>query len=260
LESIDTENIPASLFVCRECGDAMAVQSKFCTHCGAIQQDVVEVIPEHTFQRHAKILSIFYLVYLITCLITANVDAFKDYGNLVWMEIFLAVWTLIFAYENRYELAPLYSIRKVRLPILFICAIGAIVFSLIVSTSINWLNFEIYGKRLSYYGIYENLEHSVPIFFMSVAVYPAIFEELGFRGVIYNYVDAVAGPVNAIFISSMAFAIIHVSIISLIWLVPFALIAGYLRRHYNTLWYGIILHLFFNGTVCVTELMKGNIL
>jgi membrane protease YdiL (CAAX protease family) len=258
LESVEGFKTEVKSIKCTTCGYE-GVNHRFCTHCGTIQQEVAEAIPEQTFHSHAKILITFYLVYLLTCLVVENTDAFKEYNNLVWIEVFLAVWTLIFAYANWSEIRPLYSLKNVRIPQLLLCAGGGVIFSLIVGAGSTWLNLELFGKRLNYYGIYEHLEYSVPVFIFSLAIYPAIFEELGFRGVVYNYVDSVAGANNAIYISSMAFAIMHVSLISLVWLVPFALVAGYLRYHYKTLWYGMTLHLFFNGTVCVSELLKGGI-
>lgn len=242
---------------CKTCGHVLNTQSRFCPGCGAMQQEVTEAIPHHAFERSSKILIVFYLVYLIVCLTVDKVDAFSEYKNLFWVEIFLAAWTVVFAAANWSSIVSLYSIKNVRLSLLLLCAVGAVVSSLMVSFATEWFNLEIFGKRMSYYGVYQNLEHGVPIFFVSIALYPALFEELGFRGVIYNYIDSVAGSTNAIFISSMAFAIIHVSVISLVWMVPFALVAGYLRCRFETLWYGMVIHFFFNGTVCVTELLAN---
>jgi len=257
LEPVTEQTEPVVLLPqCKTCGYALNAQSRFCPGCGTLQQEVTEAIPHHAFEYSSKILIAFYLVQLVVCLTVNKVDAFADYRNMVWAELFLAVWTLLFAAANWRAIVPLYSFKNVRIPLLLLCAAGAIVFSLGVNFATEWLNLEIFGQRMSYYAIYQDLEYSVPIFFLSIAVYPALFEELGFRGVMYNYVDAVAGSTNAIVISSMAFAIIHVSLLSLIWIVPFALAAAYFRYRYQTLWYGMVIHLFFNGTACVTELLS----
>ena len=90
------------------------------------------------------------------------------------------------------------------------------------------------------------------IFF--VAVMPALFEELGYRGFLLQKLLQVVDKRQAIFISAFMFSIMHISFISLFWLFPFALFLAYIRFKENTLWYGVVFHFTFNLTVCLSEL------
>ncbi len=248
------EPVEVVLPVCVTCGGNLSVSGRFCPHCGALQAPVA-VVGEDLFEHNARVLALFYFVILIVCLAVAKIDAFADYTNLVFVEGFIAIWTLVFAFTRIKEMISLYSLKNLKPLLLLACAGGAMVASIIVSTATNWFNLHVFDKELDYWSTYENLEYAVPVFFASVAFYPAIIEELGFRGVFYSYMNEVSGRRNAIILSSVAFGILHVSLVALIWLVPFALVAAYLRFRYNTLWYGMVMHFCFNATVCILELL-----
>jgi membrane protease YdiL (CAAX protease family) len=254
---IEIEQQPQNKPACSTCGVELGTGSRFCSNCGAIQKEIREEIPEHIFELNARYLVVFYLVQLLTCLAVSAFDIFNDYRNLVWVEVFLAVFTLVFAGVNFRNILPLYSFRNLKVPLLLLCAACAIVASAIVHYAVSWVNLTVFHKTLSYYPLYEPLQHGELVLFLSVAVYPALFEELEFRGIVYNYTEQAAGPTTAIWISSMAFAIIHVNVLSLLWIVPFALVVGWLRNKYQTLWYDMIIHLCFNGTICVFELFDA---
>jgi membrane protease YdiL (CAAX protease family) len=92
--------------------------------------------------------------------------------------------------------------------------------------------------------------------FYSIAFIPAIFEELAFRGVLYNYLNTFLDERLVVMVTGFAFAAIHLNFFALLWLVPFGIFIGSLRRKYNTLWYGVIFHFVFNITACVFDLYR----
>ncbi|HLP21225.1 MAG TPA: CPBP family intramembrane glutamic endopeptidase [Chitinophagales bacterium] len=247
---------PPEALRCTACNQPLSPQSRFCPGCGSLLQPLAQSISDYSFNGTAKLLVVFYMVQLILCLLVSALDVFNDYRNVFWVEMFLAFWTLVFAFANAKDIVPLYKVTNINLPVLGLCAVGAVLFSIVIGFVVDWFNLEILGKQFSYFQLYKDLKYSRIFFVLSIAVYPAIFEELAFRGVVYNYVNSVSGSFNAIVISSMTFAIIHVSIVSLVWLIPFALVIGYLRYRYNTLWYGMVIHFLFNGVTCLTELGK----
>jgi membrane protease YdiL (CAAX protease family) len=88
---------------------------------------------------------------------------------------------------------------------------------------------------------------------LSIAVQPAIFEELAFRGVMYNHLEKVM-DIKAVFIvTGMLFAILHISFVSIVWLLPFGILTAWMRKKSGHLWYGIAFHFFFNLTYVLTE-------
>ncbi|MDB5013697.1 MAG: family intrarane metalloprotease, partial [Daejeonella sp.] len=97
--------------------------------------------------------------------------------------------------------------------------------------------------------------HGKLLLFIYVAVLPAIFEELAYRAYLLQALKEVVDDKQAIFISAVLFAIIHISFISLFWLLPFALVLGYICVKENSIWYGVAIHFTFNLTACVLDLM-----
>jgi membrane protease YdiL (CAAX protease family) len=86
-----------------------------------------------------------------------------------------------------------------------------------------------------------------------VAILPALFEELAYRGIILHNLLKLADEKQAIHISAFLFAIIHMSFISMFWLVPFAIWLGNVRTKEKTLWFSVLIHVCFNLTACLFE-------
>lgn len=90
--------------------------------------------------------------------------------------------------------------------------------------------------------------------FLMIAVGPAFFEELFFRGVMLSRLNKVMSDWQAIIVTAMAFAILHFAAIGLIfYLVPMAIVAGWLTLRTKSLWPAIALHLMHNGAVIYLE-------
>ena len=112
--------------------------------------------------------------------------------------------------------------------------------SLFVTIGVRELNVSLFHTEFSFYEAY-NL-YSIPCFVMiySIAVMPALFEELAFRGVMYNYGENFFDERLVVAVTAFLFAIMHLNLMSLVWLIPFAFFIGNLRRKYNTIWYGVV--------------------
>lgn len=91
--------------------------------------------------------------------------------------------------------------------------------------------------------------------FVWLAVLPAIFEEVAFRGLMLTKLQRVCSPVQAMWVSAILFATIHFALLSLaIFLVPLGLLAAYLVRRTGSLWPAIWLHFAHNASVVAIEL------
>ncbi|MBC6109339.1 CPBP family intramembrane metalloprotease [Pedobacter sp. CCM 8938] len=132
--------------------------------------------------------------------------------------------------------------------------IATILASIVVTFLVDHLNRDILNKELSYYSIFEFHKYGTYLMFASMALYPAIFEELAYRGYLMQKLLTVVDEKEAIYISSILFFIIHFSFLSIFWLLPFALFLGYLRIKTKTIWYGVFVHFFFNLTACFLDL------
>jgi uncharacterized protein len=92
---------------------------------------------------------------------------------------------------------------------------------------------------------------------IAVALCPAVFEEVAFRGIIQQRLLAFMSPWNAIIVAASMFAILHLNIIGFaMYLIPMALMAGWITWRTSSLWPAIAIHFVHNGTVLVLEAIK----
>lgn len=85
--------------------------------------------------------------------------------------------------------------------------------------------------------------------FLLTAVSPAIFEELGFRGVFFSLLGRSLEVREVILISAAAFGILHLSVPMLITHVPLGLYLGWLRQRSGSLYPSIVAHFLHNALV-----------
>jgi uncharacterized protein len=130
----------------------------------------------------------------------------------------------------------------------------ALTMSLLVTYSVTWVNETLFKQRLLYYTAFAHLKYGEVLMICSMAVVPALVEEFGFRAYLLNMLCKVVDEKQAIIISAFLFSIIHLSFISLYWLIPFSLFLGYLFVKEKTVWYGVAVHFAFNLTACILEL------
>lgn len=115
------------------------------------------------------------------------------------------------------------------------------------------LNYS-YAKFLQYLGaegadlkteLYNmGLNHTGMI--LLVCVFPAILEEIGFRGLLQHWLQVAIKPWRAIVLSSFLFAVLHVSVISLPYLFFFSLALGWTKWKTKSLYPGMLMHFLHN--------------
>jgi len=241
--------------VCEHCQAQVMEHQRYCHNCGAYLS--AEAVTINIFNNAAlRQVFIFYFIYLFICLVVKHASWFNSYDELFWVEIVLAVITLRFVWLNRYEMRPVLRLENFKWYVLFgVIAIGVIASGL-VSLSVREVNVTFFNTDISYYEAYELYSYPIPIMLYSIALTPALFEEMAFRGVMYNYCTSFLDERLVVAVTAFLFAIIHLSLISLVWLIPFGFFIGHLRRKYNTIWYGVVFHFIFNFTACMIDLYR----
>ena len=81
------------------------------------------------------------------------------------------------------------------------------------------------------------------------SVMPAVWEEIAFRGLIQGKFGEVVGHKEAILLTSILFAIIHINFLSWIYLFFLGIVLGFLRHYTKSLWPCIVLHFMHNFVV-----------
>ncbi len=240
---------------CKECETVVQDDHRYCLNCGAyLGHESISV----SIYNNADLRQIFlfYFIYLFFCLYVKHSDWINTYDEMFWVELLLAAVTTIFAWKNRFQLKEVFKFNNFKWYLLAGVVLLAAVASTLISLTVRELNVTFFNNDVSYYGAYKIYIFPILIMVYSIAVMPAIFEEIAFRGVMYNYCSNFLDEQLVVVVTAFLFAIMHLSLISLIWLIPFGVFIGMLRRRYNTLWYGIFFHFSFNLTACLIDLYR----
>ncbi len=94
---------------------------------------------------------------------------------------------------------------------------------------------------------------------LSICVIPAVFEELAFRGVIFEALRGFLDSGEAVLVSSLLFAILHLSVASIPHLCLMGVILAYLRLESESLLPGMLLHFTHNLLVILVERNGNNL-
>ena len=198
-----------------------------------------------------------YYFTLLGFLVVLHVTEFQtNTATALISDCVFALITLAFVVQNFSEIRPLLSFRNVHVPVLLLLLLAEALLATGVQLFAGFLHRTLFNTpELRYYYLYQ--DSAAPLFFtfLSIAMFPAIFEELGFRGVLFNHLSKITSRNSVIIVTGACFAILHLSLISLIWLLPIGLAFGWLRSKYNTLWYGIIGHFAYNSFIVILEIV-----
>ncbi|SIS79675.1 CAAX protease self-immunity [Filimonas lacunae] len=203
---------------------------------------------------------IFYALYLFVCMLIKNTDWFNSYTHLFWMELLLAAITLVFVWMNRHALQPALRLDGLRwFPALLVIVL-AVAFWFVSQYIIALLHVKVRNVGVDYYSHMSSYFSPEVVMVYSVALTPALFEELAFRGVLYQYFSAATDEVRVVVITAAIFAIMHLNSIALVWLFPLGLWLGYLRKKHHTVWYGVLFHFTFNFLICLQAMYPHQLL
>lgn len=195
-------------------------------------------------------------MYLFVCLVVHYTDWFVSYDRLFWIEITLAFITIYYAYKNKETIGPLLRFNNFKWSIIALVVTGALTFSIIVNFAVREINVSLFKTDTNYFDFYKIYVAPIPIMIYSIALMPAIFEEIAFRGVLFNYLSAFLDDKLVVMVTGFVFAAMHLSTLSLVWLIPFGILLGFMRNKYNTIWYGVLFHFIFNCTSCIIDLYQ----
>ena len=240
-----------SIITCPHCETSVTVETRYCGHCG---KSIIEPRRKKN-TTHVNYIIAFYVVFLLFAIIGHY--AYEDSENVffteVVIEILFAVFTLGFAALDIKGILPLYGFSHIRwkgILMSLLVPLGTIV---VVYYSVGWINEVIEGYNDNMYAEYVGYENPMLWAFLFIAITPPIFEELAFRGFLFNQLEQVASVKVTILATAFIFALVHFSFISFLWIFPFGIFLGYLRHKYKTLWLGMIVHFIHNLGVLLLD-------
>ncbi|MBV7268787.1 CPBP family intramembrane glutamic endopeptidase [Winogradskyella luteola] len=237
---------------CSRCKAIVKNQAKFCTNCGnSLKKTNLE-----TRTSSLNIIIVFYAVFLLFAVVSYFL--YSEYPTNINIEIAIeSVFALLvvgFSLVDFKGILKLYKLPIIDWKILIFTVAFPVFSAFTVYFTVEHANSFLFGSvDESYYGGYVYLEHPLFWAILFTAIMPPIFEELAFRGFLFNQLQKVASENVTIIATAFIFALVHFSFISLIWILPFGLILGYIRSKYNTLWYGIVIHFIHNFIVIMID-------
>ena len=214
---------------------------------------------EHDIQGMNKwliVLSSLYGTDLLVCTIVYRTPQFRSLFWSVSTEIFLGLLAILFVALLYRDLRSLFSWKNFSFLKAAVYSGAAVLLAVVVNVVIKWVNFKLFHQDVHFYQSFIYLRYPKLAMILRIVLLPAVFEEIAYRGVILESLFRLADRRRAIMIGAFLFAIIHMSFISFFWLVPFAIWLGNVRSREGTLWYGVLIHLFFNLTACLFELWQ----
>jgi len=243
------------IYYCDACHHQVKGYHRFCYNCGEyLGSDSTRI----SLFNHSSLQSAFsfFIVYLFVCLAVQFTNWFDSYDRLFWVEFFLASFTLFHVFKNYKAIQPVLKFHNFSVLRLAGCILLATIASVLINIIVIKLNFSFFRTDTSYYTRFSVYAMPAAVMIYSIAVNPAIFEELAFRGVLYHYLDTFLNERLVVVVTGFAFAMMHLSFISLFWLVPFGIFVGAMRKRFGTIWYGVIFHFIFNLIAVLFDLYR----
>ncbi|MCB9173150.1 MAG: CPBP family intramembrane metalloprotease [Flavobacteriales bacterium] len=241
------------LIKCKNCNEEFQLPVKFCSRCGSkvnVEKDL------STYLTKSLIFYFVNILYLIGVYITMPQKSQFLYE--LFIEMTFAIIVFIFMLMDLRKIIDLFIIKKIPYKIIGFTLIFPIISSLIVHFSMNEINIFLFDDKYNCYQKYSEFDY--PIFWsvIFISVTPAVFEEIGFRGFLYNQLINVSSPWVTICLTSFLFALIHLSFISFLWIFPFGIVLGYIRYRFKVIWLGMIIHFLHNLFILYLDYLHYN--
>lgn len=123
----------------------------------------------------------------------------------------------------------------------------------IAAALVTAMNFVLHLPSMEYSDSYRQVGFGLWVPLLTIAVQPAIFEELAFRGLIGGGIERALGVRDGLIVTALLFAVLHLSALSLVHLSIIGLALGLLRRRSGSLYPGMLMHFTHNALVVLAE-------
>jgi len=231
-------SVPA---VCAGCGGALKPSAAFCAACGLACAPAprAEGSLYRAITLYVALLAV-QLVLMVYARVTKDAFTAEVGGTLLFAAVVLAFYLPV-----RRNLAGASRSFGLRWPWALAIVGGAVVIAAVVAGYVHGLS--------SLFGIHAPSElagledHPWPWSIALVVILPPLVEELAFRGVIYGGLRTSLSVGESLIVSSFAFAMIHMSIPTMLTHFPLGLYFGWLRHRSGSLWPGMLAHACHNA-------------
>lgn len=251
---------------CGACDARVTAGAAFCRRCGVpiqpLTPDDAGIAAEASappgdagFGEVRRVLEIFGL--LLAANIVLNVLAALDVALEpvldAWCSAAAAAVVSTYAWRDRARLVRWLSPRLIDLRRAHWLALGAVPFVLALElyfSALRGLNVPMFR----YLTPYEDAGWPLWSAFLMICLIPAVFEELAFRGVIYDGLGRVMSRRDALLVQAMAFSVLHLSPLIFVSHFLLGLSFGILRDTTRSLYPCVAAHAGWNALVLFREI------
>ena len=247
---------------CAYCGARLNPLFYFCTTCATPYKDHKVVVsrarPEPISARqlvHRRAPVVWPLFWTYFCvLLGGSVIAWLAFGDqpalgMFFMDGALGVTTIFFAVWHWKSLAP--QLAAIGFDHWEAWAgLGLLVPALALNFAYHGLISEFADAEGPSWidGLRDaGLSQGALIFF--ICVFPAVTEEIAFRGLVQQWLRVAIGPMKAILLASALFAAMHLTVISAPYLFLVGLLLGWVKWKTGSLYPPMVIHLIHNWAV-----------
>jgi len=256
---------------CSVCGAELRAGANFCTFCGKRTSAADPELPRAAEPmlpptdpgspsadrwQDLRVVGWLFGLLLLASLFWGIVYSIEPNGDfLPWMTLIDGLVIVGFAGYYRREIVPLIlpstfdlnAGARLAVAAIFQFAVLGAAFYLLEKTGIPFERITDEMKR-HHYSLWQLLA------FFSLA--PAVLEEIAFRGIIFNRLNAVLGEREAWLVQAAFFSVLHLSPVIFVTHFVMGLIFGWLRMRTRSLLPGMMLHGLWNASVILLELQR----
>jgi membrane protease YdiL (CAAX protease family) len=230
---------------CTKCGEELSDFHRFCPKCGKRAFAVKKTAQIERDVYNVFLIFFSQLAFIIFLLVYRN-----NLNSPLVIDLAFAIIAILLSIRFYKLLKPSLSVQHISfLKTAQYAGIQLIItgFTFLLSYILTKI-FDLNSSTIT--SQYENYSFPFIAAFISIAIIPAIIEELVFRGVLFGQLLKLINGKSVIIVTGILFAIIHFNFIGFIWLIPAGIYLGWLRYKEQTIWYGSFCHFIHNG-ICV---------
>ena len=237
---------------CKNCGAYNATQNNYCNSCGKpLKSNLIEPNDEEIKSVVNQIIVFFVANVIIIGLLSSGwIDV--NLSVSIFFDLIFAGTIVAFAIPNWAHIQKQYAAIRIKPLKILVLTLSMVAFAWLVHIVSGAMNRSLFDADGDSIGVFWQSDYPLAMAILFVGVFPAVFEELGFRGFLFNHLLRFTNPRTVIITTGILFSFIHFSFLSLGWYIPLGIFLGYLRFRYRTLWYCMLCHFVYNTTlVCI---------
>ena len=235
---------------CLKCQTENTKAFSYCNSCGS----KLTAEPEVDYNISLTKTKVFFFTLLGYIALLHFVTFENTYIVSLITDLIFATIITTFFFLNYKKVMPVLTKGIGNFKLLAGLLVSLILFAFCISHLADFLNQSSFNdNNSSYYEHYKDSPFTLFFSILSIGVFPAVFEEIAFRGILFNELRNLMSEKAVIIITALLFTLLHLSFISFFWILPAGLLFGYLRSKYNTLLYGILGHFVYNSSIVLIE-------